>query len=929
MSGELGKASLDLEANLGPFERNVHQAERSADELQGTLDALSAVAKISADALNKVKIAPGQAAESKASAEGILSGVKGISEESRTAAREIDKVKISAAQAAESDAAGDVIDRKLKDITGNANEARRSLESVRLAGGVPGRSGVGVGPFGSGFGRVGLLGAGVGAALLTGPAAAPGAAGLLASIPTLAAGGIGALGTLALAFQGVGKAIGGDKKAFDDLGPSAKSFVETVRSLDGWFDKLKQTAGASLFPGLTAGLKSALSPGTVSAITTAVTQMGKALGAAGAQWGRYFGSAQFQQIFGPLMQAGAKNISVLSDAALHLFDALGVLGRAAIPFTSWLVKAADAGSKLADSWLRSKEASGALGRGLSEAEQSLRLVGGLAVALLRAVGSLGQALYPVAKVAVKALTDGLNALAGIIDRNKQTIRDIVGGALAALVSTVRVAVPIIGALVRGLESVARAVGGWKIAFEIVLSGFLAARFVALGKSIGGIGSKIFGIGKVAEGAAGQIGKMSLALSAFARLAAVPIIVHEIIQKTGLGAAVAGPELSAAGDLVPVRRNGVWVDPNTGKPVNAASQKFWNDRAKKGNVEPTQLRGGASSAPQPGTATPYLSFLLTRAQGTKSISDDKSALDRIIATLQGRLRKATTLAAKQALTDTLNIDEQQLQSLTASSSVDLFTSNPPFTKNLGAKTKKPSITLLTDALNTRLSSLGQAAASASGDARIPAQLKLVQAEKDALHYLNEQHATGQRLQQLANARLALAHKIAALEKTIDTERAKALSKLPWTDPRSTAKITGDKFLSASQRIAIASAQITPGHTDDVNALTRARDALEKWTHTVSKALRVPLAEEIGKLSARINGLSSTMDGFNLTIADQMRHSHDARFRDIIHARTRANMTEAPGPAVVYSPTFHSHDEAHQRRTARRDWFTFKNTLAAAL
>jgi hypothetical protein len=201
------------------------------------------------------------------------------------------------------------------------------------------------------------------------------------------------------------------------------------------------------------------------------------------------------------MAAGAHSVTVMSDSLLHLFDALGVLGKAAIPFTSWLMRMVDAGSRFADSWLQAKSATGQLGHALDETKTSLTLVVKLAGALFNVIVSLGRALYPVAKVAVKDLTDGLNALAGIIDRNKQTIRDIVSGALAALVSTVKIAAPIIGGLVKALNAVAHAIGGWKNAFGLVIGGFLAMKFVALATKIGGVESAL----KLLPGAAAEAG----------------------------------------------------------------------------------------------------------------------------------------------------------------------------------------------------------------------------------------------------------------------------------------------------------------------------------------------------------------------------------------------------------------------------------------
>lgn len=504
MSEDLGKSVLVLEANLTPFRKNMKAGKGDADAMQHALDAVAAVANIAESALNDVRMKPSQGAETKATAESIISGVRGIGEEARRAARDLDDVKLDSANAAETTASGDIIDRKLKDIVGNANEARRSLESVRLAGAAAagsggsngGRNGVGVGPFGSGFGRMGVLGAAVAGGTLLGPAAGPGALGLLAAIPTLATTGAGAIGTLALAFAGVGKAIGGDKKAFDALLPVQQAFVQQVRSLTGWLDKLKQTAASNMFPGLTEALHSALSPGTLSAVTTAVAEFGRAIGNAGAAWGRYFGSAEFQSIFGPLMATGARNLSLMSDAALHLFDAMGVLARAAIPLTSWMTEGIAAGSRWADAFLHAKDATGALGRSMDEAKTSLQLVGNLFGALLRAVGDLGSALYPVSKIAVKDLTDGLNALADIIKRNKDGIREIVSGALDALVSTVKIAAPIVAKLAHALGDVVHAVGGWKTAFEIVLTGVLAAKLAGVASSLGDIRLGMLDIAKL-------------------------------------------------------------------------------------------------------------------------------------------------------------------------------------------------------------------------------------------------------------------------------------------------------------------------------------------------------------------------------------------------------------------------------------------------
>src|SRR5690348_12630795 len=132
MSGELGKASLDLEANLTRFEANLKSGGRTVEGLDRKLDALVAISDLASKTLNEIGIDPRKAAESQASATAILEGVHGISDEARTAARELDHVKLTEAQAAESEVAGGLIDRILNSISRNADQAKRKLLEVRL-----------------------------------------------------------------------------------------------------------------------------------------------------------------------------------------------------------------------------------------------------------------------------------------------------------------------------------------------------------------------------------------------------------------------------------------------------------------------------------------------------------------------------------------------------------------------------------------------------------------------------------------------------------------------------------------------------------------------------------------------------------------------------------------------------------------------------
>ena len=277
-------------------------------------------------------------------------------------------------------------------------------------------------------------------------------------------------------------------------------------------------------------------------------------------FGRYFGSSQFQSIFGPLMQAGAKNFSLMADTALHLFDAMGVLGRAAIPLVGWMVRGVDAASRWADAFVRSKDATGGLSGAMDQAKQSLQLVGNLFGALAKAVYELGAALYPISKVAVKDLTNGLTFLAGVFQRNRQEIQNIVGGALAAFVSMVKGAWPVVSLLAKAIKNVADNIGGWKVAFELILGGVLIAKLAALFKAIKSIGvaigllpaeaktaqllidGELVTIGTTAEVTAGKIGGIRAALMGIAGSVVPVVIALSVVNKSNLGQA----ELDKAG-----------------------------------------------------------------------------------------------------------------------------------------------------------------------------------------------------------------------------------------------------------------------------------------------------------------------------------------------------------------------------------------------
>lgn len=373
------------------------------------------------------------------------------------------EVRITSGQTAETVANARTMKREVESVGTSARRTRDDLLAMRLAG---------AGGGGGGF-PGGLLGVGLAAGVpLIGPVGGAALAGI-AALPGLAATGSAAIGVLALSFNGLGKAVGGNRQAFEALDPQAQAFVQTLRSLDGWIDQLQETARGGLLPGLTDGLHAALTPANAQAIQAAIGGIAKALGDVGAEFGKSIGSPEFTRGFGVLMQHGATWTREFGDATLHLAGAMGKLAVAALPLTDWLVKTIDEGSRLLDNWTAMSSASGALAQGLASARHELQIVAGFVGALGGALFSLGRALTPLANEILVGLTHALQDLADWIDRNRQAIVDFSQNALHGFESILNDIVPLVQELAASINAVVSATSGWKVAFEIMTVGWLA------------------------------------------------------------------------------------------------------------------------------------------------------------------------------------------------------------------------------------------------------------------------------------------------------------------------------------------------------------------------------------------------------------------------------------------------------------------------
>jgi hypothetical protein len=267
--------------------------------------------------------------------------------------RALDDVKITVGQAAESDRNARRIAQGVEQIGQEARKSRRELEQLKLAsagsgGGFGGLLPGGARPRTAAVGLLGLLGAAG-----SGPAAG-GAAALGVGALGLGGAGLGAIGVLVASFHGLGKAIDGDRQAFEKLSPTAQRFTQDVRSLIPWLHTLQESARAGLFPGVDKALREAINPQTAAATEGAIRGVSGALGDVAVQLGKTFGGPQGQGFLGDIGTHGVTQIHNLGDATNEWAKSLLTLSHAAQPMTDWLTQVIDDGSRYVDEFLKAQ-----------------------------------------------------------------------------------------------------------------------------------------------------------------------------------------------------------------------------------------------------------------------------------------------------------------------------------------------------------------------------------------------------------------------------------------------------------------------------------------------------------------------------------------------------------------------------------------------
>lgn len=358
------------------------------------------------------------------------------------------------------------------------------------------------------------LGVGIAAAPVVGTAAVGAGLGITAGIGALAGGA----GVLALAFGDLSKAAFTTQKAFDKLTPAQQQFVQTLRSLDaGLVKNLEGQAQRIVIPGVTAAIRSAITPASVAALTGGVQSFGSAVSGGAQQAGKLFGSTEFAKAFGAVLQADARYLRDMIDGTLHLVDAFVHLQQAAIPLTDWMDKGILRLAKLADASTRAGQASGGLARFFDRARVSLQTLGHLVGSVGDLFGSMFAAIgFGNSIATINLISRAIKDLANFVNANRNTLRDFFTGAIAAASNVLNLLNRLLQALTPILTKLDELIGGargWQVAFEVLLA-YFTGKFV-VGMILGF--AKITLAAEVTAGVSGTagVGKLKFALMALA------------------------------------------------------------------------------------------------------------------------------------------------------------------------------------------------------------------------------------------------------------------------------------------------------------------------------------------------------------------------------------------------------------------------------
>ena len=159
----------------------------------------------------------------------------------------------------------------------------------------------------------------------------------------------------------------------------------------------------------------------------------------------------------------------------------------------------------------------------------------------------------------------------------------------------------VGDLAAGVQGVVGALGGWKRMLELLLALKVASTLTKWTAAVAAFtGAEAAGTG--VAGAAGATGLLNTRLKLLRVLTSKPfqfVIAYEIIKTITGSNADLSDDAGGPGDLLPVYKNGKWVDPTTGTPV--PDQAYWNRYFRKTHGAGEKPKAGQTAGDVAGSA----------------------------------------------------------------------------------------------------------------------------------------------------------------------------------------------------------------------------------------------------------------------------------------------------------------------------------------
>jgi hypothetical protein len=137
-----------------------------------------------------------------------------------------------------------------------------------------------------------------------------------------------------LAFEGLSKAMSGNKKAIAELTPEGRQLVQTLKLYKPVLTEIQRSAQQGLFPGLDQSIRQLAS---VRPVLQQITRgMGSALGGVAANLSGQISSPGFINDFQEIVSGGQRSATQFGAALGNMMNVVRNFLAAALPFTDWL-----------------------------------------------------------------------------------------------------------------------------------------------------------------------------------------------------------------------------------------------------------------------------------------------------------------------------------------------------------------------------------------------------------------------------------------------------------------------------------------------------------------------------------------------------------------------------------------------------------------